>query len=540
MPDLVLLDLNLPDVNGMIILHQMRNNNDFEHTPVVIISVEDDPVTRMKALGAGANDFILKPFRTIELLARLKTVLLWKMSERFRQRRMEYLIEAGRILLSTLNPDHVLQRVMEIIRMGLNAEGSSVWLESRSGKIICRAASGKNSRQLLGMQVGLGQGLVGWTLQHRQSVLVPDVKKDPRFLSHIDDQIQFETRDLLAVPLIVRGGSFGVLEAVNKKDGTFTDADVTWLEVLASLAAAGIANAQSFKKLQQRTIELETRNQELDTFAHTVAHDLQNPLALIIGFAEVLEKELVDLPPDEVQRYLRTIAQTGRKMDNIINELILLAQIREAEIQVYPLNMAQIVDAALERLAYTIDKKQAEIIKPAPSAWPVALGYAPWIEEVWTNYISNALKYGGRLDRGIPPHIELGFSTEEIKSADQRSGKSTQSHSTRPHIRFWVGDNGRGLTVEEQTKLFKPFTRLIQIQAKGHGLGLSIVRRIMDKLNGEVGIESEVERGSYFYFTLPPHNDQPATTTPEKTRIIEDISYSTTDKLKENVVPLPG
>jgi signal transduction histidine kinase len=390
------------------------------------------------------------------------------------------------------------------------------------------------------MHVGLGQGLVGWTLQHRQSVLVPDVKKDPRFLSHIGDQIQFETRDLLAVPLIVRGGSFGVLEAVNKKDGTFTNADVTWLEVLASLAAAGIANAQSFRKLQQRTTELEIRNQELDTFAHTVAHDLQNPLALIIGFAEVLEKEHADLSPDEMQGPLRTIAQTGRKMDNIINELILLAQIREAEIQVYSLNMAQIVDAALERLAYTIDEKQAEIIKPAPSAWPVALGYAPWIEEVWVNYISNALKYGGRPDEGIPPHIELGFSTEEVEPADQRGGKSTQSHSTRSHIRFWVGDNGRGLTVEEQTKLFKPFTRLMQIQAKGHGLGLSIVRRIMDKLHGKVGIESEVERGSYFYFTLPHHNDQPATTPPEKTRIIEDIPYSTTDKLKENVVPLPG
>ncbi len=111
----------------------------------------------------------------------------------------------------------------------------------------------------------------------------------------------------------------------------------------------------------------------------------------------------------------------------------------------------------------------------------MALGYGPWVEEVWANYLSNAIQYGGR-----PPRVELG-------ATEQADGM----------VRFWVRDNGPGLTPEEQARLFTPFTRLDQVRAKGHGLGLSIVRRIVEKLGGQVGVESEVGRGSVFTFTLP-------------------------------------
>jgi signal transduction histidine kinase len=109
------------------------------------------------------------------------------------------------------------------------------------------------------------------------------------------------------------------------------------------------------------------------------------------------------------------------------------------------------------------------------------MGYAPWVEEVWVNYMSNAIKYGG-----CPPRVELGA---EAQSKDG--------------VRFWVRDNGRGISPEERDRLFTPFTRLSQIHVKGHGLGLSIVRRIVEKLGGAVTVESKVGRGSVFSFTLP-------------------------------------
>ena len=179
-------------------------------------------------------------------------------------------------------------------------------------------------------------------------------------------------------------------------------------------------------------------------------------------------------------------------MGNIIDELLLLAGVRRTGVVTEPLDMAGIVAEARLRLAHLIRDTQADIILQGASAWPVARGYGPWVEEVWVNYLGNALKYGGQ-----PPRVELGadpFSTPP-KSRGKEEGL----------VRFWVRDNGQGITPEDQARLFTPFTRLDQARAKGHGLGLSIVRRIVEKLGGQVGVESDgvPGQGSTFFFTLP-------------------------------------
>jgi signal transduction histidine kinase len=159
------------------------------------------------------------------------------------------------------------------------------------------------------------------------------------------------------------------------------------------------------------------------------------------------------------------------------------------------------VDEALARLAYMIEEHQAQIV--LPESWPVALGYGPWVEEMWVNYLSNALMYGGK-----PPRVELGWDivgNGEWGLRRERSVERVGSGQSAPTttIRFWVRDNGPGLMPEEQERLFKPFERLDRVRAKGHGLGLSIVRRIAEKLGGKVGVASEPGQGSVFWFTLP-------------------------------------
>jgi signal transduction histidine kinase len=201
-----------------------------------------------------------------------------------------------------------------------------------------------------------------------------------------------------------------------------------------------------------------------------------------VGFAELLEGDYATLPEETLRGSLHRIAQTGRKMSNIVDELLLLSSMRQVEeIDLGPVDMATVVTEARDRLDDLIDEHQAEIILPPAEAWPMAMGYAPWIEEVWVNYLSNAIKYGGR-----PPRVELGATEEEDGM-----------------VRFWIRDNGPGLTPEEQTRLFTPFTRLDLVRAKGYGLGLSIVRRIVERLGGEVGVDSRVGEGSLFSFVLP-------------------------------------
>lgn len=243
--------------------------------------------------------------------------------------------------------------------------------------------------------------------------------------------------------------------------------------------------------LRRYAAELQSRNEELDAFAQTVAHDLKNPLSYVIGFADVIKTEHAALAEDELEHYLEIVARSGRRANRIIDSLLLLAGVFQMDVELVPLDMNAIVAEALDRLYWEIRDSQADVILPDEQVlWPVVLGYGPWIEEVWVNYISNAIKYGGSAEESVPPRVELGF--ERLK--DMR-------------VRFWVRDNGWGLTAEEQERLFTPFTRLDHKRGVGHGLGLSIVQRIVGKLGGEVGVESGAGRGSVFYFTLRAQMD---------------------------------
>lgn len=242
--------------------------------------------------------------------------------------------------------------------------------------------------------------------------------------------------------------------------------------------------------LRQQAIELEKRNAELDAFAHTVAHDLKNPLTTIIGFSLWLEKNVAHISTAKSEENLQRISKGGQKMVSIIDELLLLSNVRSKDdINIAPLDMADVVAAAQHQLSVMIAEYHSSIT--VPEVWPTAMGYAPWIEEVWVNYISNALKYGG-----TPPQVILGAT--RVATTDKQV----------THYRFWVRDNGAGLSAEQQNQLFTEFTRLEQTRALGHGLGLSIVKRIIEKLDGQVGVESEVSGGSKFWFDLPVNEGQ--------------------------------
>jgi PAS domain S-box-containing protein len=220
---------------------------------------------------------------------------------------------------------------------------------------------------------------------------------------------------------------------------------------------------------------------DLNAYAHSVAHDLKNPVGVIIGFADVLERDLNICSLREIAEMVQAISRSGQKLNRIIDELLLFAQVQGAEVESSPLDMAMVVAESLFRLSQLQADYRAKI--SVPPSWPMASGYAQWVEEVWVNYIGNALKYGGR-----PPQVQIGSDL-------QPDG----------FVRFWVRDNGDGIPPETCAQLFAPFARFAPTRAAGHGLGLSIAQRIVEKLGGQVGVESAGKPGlgSLFYFTLP-------------------------------------
>lgn len=180
-----------------------------------------------------------------------------------------------------------------------------------------------------------------------------------------------------------------------------------------------------------------------------------------------------------------SIMRNVNKASTITKELLLFAEVRKSIAIMKPINdMGSIIESAKERLANLIEENKAEI--SIPKTWPTVLGHGPWLEEVWLNYLSNAIIFGGQ-----PSKVEI----EVTKQTDGI-------------VRFWVRDNGPGIAPEAQALLFEPFSDFQKIHLKGNGLGLSIVQRIIKKLNGNVGVESELGKGSNFYFTLLAAGDK--------------------------------
>jgi signal transduction histidine kinase len=168
-------------------------------------------------------------------------------------------------------------------------------------------------------------------------------------------------------------------------------------------------------------------------------------------------------------------------MSKIIDELLKLSIIRREDVKLIPIDNSKILEDVLKRLDTQIKESRATILKP--SHWPIVLGNPQWLEEVWVNLISNAIKYGGS-----PPVINLGYELE--------TGQSCV---------FKVEDNGNGLSAASLERIFDDFERLGRKDVEGHGLGLAIVKRILQKLGGQVTVSSSAIQGQgcVFSFTLP-------------------------------------
>jgi two-component system, sensor histidine kinase and response regulator len=233
------------------------------------------------------------------------------------------------------------------------------------------------------------------------------------------------------------------------------------------------------KALFHKTQDLALKNSELEAYAHTIAHSLKTPLAASTRFLEILYKYKSDNLSEEQRHLLQQALTLLTNTGGAIDALLLLSTVASQEVALTPLDMSSVVNKALSQLADLKANARAEVT--LPSVWPRALGYAPWIGEVWVNLISNGFKYSGN-----PPRLELG---------GERDGAQ---------VRFWIRDNGEPLSAEACKRIFTPFTRLHQERAAGHGLGLVTVSRIVTKLGGVVSARALPGRGNEFSFTLPP------------------------------------
>jgi len=441
-PDLVLMDIRLKgDIDGIEAAQYIRDHLDI---PVVFLTAFADESTIQRARMTDSYGYLLKPFEERELRSTIEMALY----------------------------KHDMDRKLRQSEQWLSATLTSI-----GDAVIATDGQG-----LITFMNPVAQSLTGWTESESMGKRLTRILRVVHPESH--EPLTALTGDLLSTESFTQSTQDGLLLARDDRQTAISGRAAPIRDPSGEISGLVVVfrditeQVQAREALARYASELEARNAELDAFSHTVAHDLKDPLSTVVGCAQMLESYWTTMADKDRSKFLGLVSSLGQQSCNIVDELLILAGSRSSEVGMEPMHMASIVERAKQRLIYKLSEAQAELV--LPEQWPIVLGYGPWVEEVWVNYISNAIKYGGQ-----EPHIELGASV-------QPDGM----------VQFWVSDRGRGISEEDQDRLFTPFTQLSKLRVRGHGLGLSIVRRIVEKLGGEVGVRSTPGEGSTFFFSL--------------------------------------
>ncbi|MEQ1913370.1 MAG: ATP-binding protein, partial [Vicinamibacterales bacterium] len=238
-------------------------------------------------------------------------------------------------------------------------------------------------------------------------------------------------------------------------------------------------NAELEHRVIERTAELEAANTELESFSYSVSHDLRAPLRAVNGFANIVLEDYGSELPEEGRRYLERIHNGGKRMGELIDDLLSFSRLGRGLMNRRTVDMGRLVRGALDELSPQHEGRQVEfIVGHLPSAY----GDPALLKQAWVNLLSNAIKYSrGR----TPAVIEIGCRREQDEAI------------------YFVRDNGAGFDMAYADKLFGVFQRLHRTdEFEGSGVGLAIVHRIVQRHGGRVWAEAGENRGAAFHFTL--------------------------------------
>jgi two-component system sensor histidine kinase/response regulator len=256
-------------------------------------------------------------------------------------------------------------------------------------------------------------------------------------------------------------------------------------DILRSKVKVFVELAQKSKSLEREVserlrveAELRSSNQELEAFSYSVSHDLRSPLRAIRGFGQILASDYLEKPLDrDARQYIRRICEGAQQMDDLIENLLAFSRIAREKIECTSIDPAEAVSAALAQVALT----QAEV--QCDTAFPKVLGHQVLLTQVLANLLTNAAKF---VRPGVRPVIRVRGET---------NGERT---------RIWVEDNGIGIAPEYHERIFQVFERLHSgADYSGTGIGLAIVRRGMERMEGKCGVESLPDQGSRFWIEFP-------------------------------------
>jgi len=292
----------------------------------------------------------------------------------------------------------------------------------------------------------------------------------------------------LAVPLKIKGKMMGIIALDGYHVGQFTEHHAQLAATFANQVAIALENARLFSDLQAELVtrkdliaELESKNSELERFTYTVSHDLKSPLFTIRGFIGYLEQDALAGNHERMKSDIQRITDATDKMQRLLNELLELSRVGRLRNESVNVPFEELAREAVELVQGRI--MQRGIAVRIHSDLPTVYGDRQRLLEVIQNLVDNAAKFMGDQKE---PRIEIGQEGEE--------------HG-RPIL--YVQDNGIGISPEHYDRVFGLFNKL-DVKTDGTGIGLALVKRIIEVHGGRIWVQSEPGTGSTFYFTVPP------------------------------------
>lgn len=336
----------------------------------------------------------------------------------------------------------------------------------------------------------LARSLTGVVLEHARPAAINNLALRPDLAAPSGLRGGFCA--VLAAPLRIAGVPSGVIEIYSDRPQQWTTEQfqiIEWAAAQCSLileskrlhAEVVAANGALEAQVRQRTLELQEMVNELEHFSYTITHDMRAPLRAMHGYAGLLEEECNPALSESGRRYLQRIATAASRMDQLITDALSYSKAVRHELVMEPVNPARLLRSMVE--SYPVFQMPRARIELAEEL-PLVVANEAGLTQCFSNLLANAVKF---VPPARTPHVRI--------YAERRDGL----------VRLWFEDNGIGIAPEMQPKLFKMFQRLSK-DYEGTGIGLALVRKVAERMGGQVGVESQLGRGSRFWLELKAFN----------------------------------
>ncbi|HSD51985.1 MAG TPA: ATP-binding protein [Candidatus Methylomirabilis sp.] len=409
--------------------------------------------------------------------------------------RLGILLETIKAMSAETDFDRLLQLIMAETTHAMEADRSTLFLvDADRGELWSRIAQGLQQREI---RFKSHLGIAGHVATTGERLNIPEAYDDPRFNQEVDRQTGYRTKTILCMPVRNKTGTVvGVLQVLNKRAGVFTPPDEELLDALASQAAIALENAKLYEDLRNAYQELKTLDAMKSNFLATISHELRTPLAPIIGYVEMLLSGRPGPLTDRQRNHLNVVEQAVQRLQGLIEDLLAFVQMEQSELVVELRPFA--IGPLLEERASTITSRATEkglmVEVAVPADLPDLLLDAKQIGRALFLMLDNAVKFtpqGGR--------ITLGAKTQVAPDDAPPSWR-------HGYVEVSLSDTGIGIPADKIPRIFDKFYQVDASATRsygGTGLGLALVKQIMDAHGTRVEVESTPGLGSTFRFRLP-------------------------------------